>query len=158
MMDTVASSPSSRPALVKLIEKIYSTIRTTQKPKPPKENPAQPIEIEHDWPYTHNGEILPYLDCWPVQEHCIGLCQSPRYRLGRENMLYLSLNFLPLDWKSYRQIILKSMIPTKTRDLGAYIEVFKMLLRMLVKNGEGQKAVNMGVVDGHLMMRIITVL
>src|SRR5436189_5815839 len=107
-MDTVASSPSSPPHLVKLIKQFYSSITK------PKGNRPQPIEIKHDWPYASNGEILPYLDCFPVQEHCIGLCQSPSYHSGRENRLYLSLDHLPLDWKSIRQIILKTILRPKT--------------------------------------------
>src|SRR5579871_3734312 len=74
----------------------------------------QPIEIKHDWSYGCNGGII---DCSQLQEHCIGLCQSPSYRSGREIRLYLSLNYLPLDWKSIRQIILKSISPTKMQDL-----------------------------------------
>ncbi len=158
MIDTVASSPSSPLALVKLIKRIYSTIRTTKKPMSPKEHRVQPIEVKHDWPYGRNGEILPHLACSPVQEHCIGLCQSPIYHRGRENTLYLSLNYLPLDWKSIRQIILKSLFPIKTRDLGVNLKVFNEIRHMKVENGAGRKVIDLAVLDDHIVMRITTFL
>jgi len=146
-MDTV-----SPPVLVKLIKNIFSTILTTINPKP------QPIEIKHDWPYASNGEILPYVHCFPVQEHCIGLCQSPSYHSGRENRLYLSLDHLPLDWKSIRQIILKTILRPKTPVfLEESIQLFDEQ-RRVVKNGVGRQFIDMFIMDGHIMMRIATVL
>lgn len=153
-MDTVASSPPSPLVPVKLIKTIYSTIQAIIKPK---ENRLQPIEIDHDWPYACNGERLPYLDCFPVQEHCIGLCQSLSYRSGRENRLYLSLNFLPLDWKSVRQIIKTTKFPT-TDDSDVKYDVMMEMRHTEVENGMGKKMINSFVLDGHIMMRIITIL
>jgi len=67
------------------------------------------------------------------------------------------LNYLPLDWKSIRQIILKSL-PHQPPDLAVHVEPFKVLQSMGVQNGVGRKMINSFVLDGHIMMRIITVL
>jgi hypothetical protein len=71
-------------------------------------------------------------------------------------MLYLSLHYLLLDWKSIRQIILKSMI--NTPDLEANVKMFKELRYATPENGIGRKCIDMVVLDGHIMMRISAVL
>jgi hypothetical protein len=145
-MHTVVSPQSSPPVLVQLIKRIYSKIRNTKKPRPP-------IEIQQEAPNTRNGE-LDYLDCWPTREHCIGLCRSLSYHAGREKKLYLRC-IAPFDWETITRAILHHRTYSELASK-ADIDMWKALRYSEMKIGLGRTVITMPIIDGHLMMTIIT--
>ena len=130
--------------LVKLIKRIHSKFRNTKEP------PRPPLEIEQDWPNSN----LPDLDCWPTQEHCIGLCRRISYRQGREKSLHLS-GFSPLDWKTIsRTILYPNIYPKYDSDA----DVWESLRKGEAKIGSGKTNVQMGMTGDHIVLRITTAL
>ena len=146
-MHTVVPPRSTLLSLVNPIKTIYSKIRNTKKPRPP-------IEIELDWPNTRNDE-LPSLDCRPTQEHCIGLCRSLSYHLGREKVLKLSSRWIPLDWETLTRALQNHYIyPENATE--ADIRLWRALRHAQEKIGSGMKDTKMSLNNGHIMLRIRT--